>query len=481
MKRNGAFVLAAALAASGLSACGGTAAPAAPPASTVTTVSTQQVSGSPIAHVIVVVMENRTPDNLFCTAGTLLSPGGTAVGPFPGMQLSCPLATNAAAWTSLASPADPNHSYPELVAEWDGGKLDGFAADPVTVFGSTSPAKPIPGFTNTYVPPNETPVYALLAATYSSAAYMFSSALVPTFPGHQYLFAGQSGASDDPTSSVWGCDAPAGSLVSTFGTGNAAGPSVFPCFDYQSIADLMIAKNVTWAYYTGEPLTTDGNTDAVSAIKHLRNGAAFANVISPPDAVDSALQNCRLPSVSFVTPPAFASDHSGTLSAGGPGFVGDIYINLLQTKLQAQTQCQYLNNTAMILTWDDSGGWYDHVAPPTDPMTGRPFGFRVPLVVISPYANHPASAPVFVSQNNYFTFGSILRYIEDNFGLGSLGLQDAESIDLNTGNPATSLFNYAQTPIKPISGLLLQTVQRSIQGAKATNRTPVGTPVDSDR
>ncbi len=224
-------------------------------------------------------MENRTPDNLFCTAGTLLSATGTTVQPFPGMQLSCPGATNAATWTSLASPADPGHSYPELVAEWDNGKLDGFLADPVSVTGSTAAAAPIPGFTNTFVPPNETPVYAELAATYASAAYMFSSALVPTFPGHQYLFAGQSGASDDPTSNVWGCDAPANSLVTTFGVGNAPGPSVFPCFDYQTIADEMNSAGITWAYYTGAPLTTDGNEDAVSAIKHLRYGPLFSNVI----------------------------------------------------------------------------------------------------------------------------------------------------------------------------------------------------------
>ncbi len=182
-----------------------------------------------------------------------------------------------------------------------------------------------------------------------------------------------------------------------------------------------------------------------------------------------------------MTPPAFASDHSGTLSAGGPGFVGDIYENLLQTSLQSNPACQYLNNTAIILTWDDSGGWYDHVAPPTDPQTGRPFGFRVPLIVISPYANHPSTTPIFVSQKNYFSFGSILRYIEDNFGLPSLGLQDYESTDLNTGSPTTSLFNYSETPVKPISGILLTSFKRAVSTSLATNRTPPGTPVDDDK
>ena len=174
MKSFGLAVLAL-LSAAALSSCsGGNASAPAPlvfatPGPTAPPSSGQQVSGSPIAHVIVVVMENRTPDNLFCTGGTLFSATGTTVQPFPGMQLSCPGSTNAAAWTSLASPADPGHSYPQLVSEWDNGRLDGFLADPVSILGSTAAPAPIPGFTNTYVPPNETPVYATLAATYASA------------------------------------------------------------------------------------------------------------------------------------------------------------------------------------------------------------------------------------------------------------------------------------------------------------------------
>lgn len=484
MKRVPVFTLGSLLLALGLAACGGGTNAVAIPATATggATQSANQVAGSPIAHVIVVIMENRTTDNLFCTGFPAILAPSQAGQPFPGMNLKCP-PLSAATQTSLASPADPDHSYPQLVAEWDGGKLDGFAADPINIFGAAPPDKPIPGFTNTVVPPNETPIYQILAATYASAAYMFSSALVPTFPGHQYLFAGQSGAADDPTTTVWGCDAQTGSLVSTFGTGNAPGPPVFPCFDYQTLGDLLTTKNVSWSYYTGEPLTSDGNEDAVDAIRHLRFGTTFTtNVESPSDRVNADIQNCKLPSVSFVTPPAFASDHSGSLSAGGPGFVGTIYTNLLQTKFSnGGIGCQYTNNTAIILTWDDSGGWFDHVPPPIDAQTGRPFGFRVPLIVISPYANHPAAVPIFVSQQQYFTFGSIIKYVEDNFNLGSLGMQDAESTDLNTGNQMTSLFNYAQTPIPPISGILLENFKRSIVTAQNTNRTPAGMPVDDDK
>jgi phospholipase C len=471
VKNAGLFPCALLSAGIALASCsGGTSAPpVAQVASTATTVSTQQVAGSPIAHVIVLVMENRTPDNLFCQG----NPAENNT-PFPGMNLKCLTTTT----TSLASPVDPEHTYPGLVKEWDNGNLDGFATDPVDIIGGAQGAS-LPGFTYTVAPANEVALYSTLAATYASSDTMFSSGLVPTFPGHQYLFAGQSAASDDPASTYWGCNAPAGSTVTSFGAGNTVGPLVNECADYQTIADLMNAKGVSWRYYTGAPNTVDGNTDAVEYVNHLYTSPQFnTNVVTPPDAIDGAIQNCQLPSVSFVTPPAFASDHSGTLSAGGPGFVGDIYLNLIQTLQQSQPACQYLNNTAIILTWDDSGGWYDHVPPPIDAQTGRPYGFRVPLIVISNYANHPSTVPIFVSHNNYFTFGSILKYIEDNWNLGTLGTQDSEATDLNTGNVMTSLFNYAQKPIAPIA---VDTVRGYVTTAQSTERTPAGTPVDDDK
>ncbi len=439
----------------------------------------QQISGSPIAHIIVVTMENRTPDNLFCTAFPALVNPSLAGTPFPGMDLNCPGATSSAAWQSLASPIDPGHSYQQLVAEWDNGKLDGFALDPVYQFGSSTPVT-IPGFATTYVPPNETIIYSTLAATYATADRMFSSGLTASFPGHQFIFAGQSGAADNPQTSVWGCDAPANALAPTFGPNNTAGPGAFPCYDYRTVGDLLDAKGVSWRYYTGTPGTQDGNIDAVGAIRHLRYGPDFgSHVVSPPDAISTDLQNCTLPSVAFVNAPALSSDHSGTLSAGGPGWVGQLYLQWLQTKYNTIPNCQYLNNSAIVLTWDDSGGWADHVVPPTDPQTGRPYGFRVPLIVISPYANHPSAAPVFVSHVP-FTFGSIVRFIEDNFSLGSLGEQDAESADLNTGD-LTGMFNYNQKPIPPIAGLLVQDFQRQVATSKTTIHTPPGTPVDDDK
>ncbi len=434
-------------------------------------------NGSPIAHVIVVSMENRTPDNLFCTAyPALLNPSDYGQ-PFPGMDLQCPPA-DPAYWTSLASPFDPGHSYLELVAEWDNGALDGFTNDPVYTL--TGQQISIPGFAQTVVPPNETPIYSLLASTYVTGDRMFSSGLVPSFPAHQYMFAGQSIAADSPNGMPWGCDAPPSELVSTFGPNNTLGSPVYPCFDYASLAELLDTAGIGWKYYTDRPRTVGGNIDAIGAIRHLRFGTDFAQHVRFPEvAVESAISRCRLSAVSFVNAPTFASDLSGTLSAGGPSFVGGLYLVLAETVLQHRAACRYYNDTAVVVTWDDSGGWSDHVAPALDPQTGRPFGLRVPIMVLSPYANHPSSDPIYVAHDT-FTFGSILRYIENTFKLGSLGLQDSEATDLNSGD-AGALINYNQPPIPPLTELARKRLLQYVKRARASIHVATGAQYDADK
>jgi phospholipase C len=294
------------------------------------------------------------------------------------------------------------------------------------------------------------------------------------------MFAAQSIASDSPDAMPWGCDAPSSELVSTFGPNNTLGPPVYPCFNYASLADLLDTAGVTWKYYTDRPRTNGGNIDAIEAIQHLSSGTDFAQHVRFPEvAVESAISRCKLSAVSFVNAPTFASDLSGTLSAGGPSFVGGLYLVLAETVAQRRSACRYYNDTAVVVTWDDSGGWSDHVAPALDPQTGRPFGLRVPIMVLSPYANHPSSYPVYVAHDT-FTFGSILRYIENNFNLGSLGLQDAEATDLNSGD-AGALINYNQPPIPPLMELARKRLLREVQRSKASIHASSGAQSDVDK
>lgn len=393
-------------------------------------------AGSPIEHVIVVIQENRTTDNLFngfpgadtVTAGTDHKGNPVTLQP-QGLE-----------WEY-----DPSHSHPSLATEYDGGKMNGFDldtcdSDPLNLAGGCTPPK---DFAYSFVPPAEVTWYWLLAGKfdfagkgYGFADRMFSSRQVPSFPGHQFLVAGQTPAAGDPwgtgakgLASIWGCDAPK-SHVAEFGKSYSA-PLVqgVPCYDYQSIADLMDAKGVSWRYYTGAIGTVDGGISAFDAIKRVRYSGDWVNVVTPMTQILSDIQNGTLPQVSFVTPPFAASDHGATLSAGGPAWVMSLYAALTENPA-------LYKSTTMLVTWDDSGGWYDHVAPPHD--TFGPLGFRVPLIAVSPYARQKVSHVT-------HTFGSVLHYIEKNFALGTLHQEDEHSDNLS------DMFNYKQTPIAPIA------------------------------
>jgi phospholipase C len=396
------------------------------------------VKGSPIEHVIVIIQENRTMDNMFNEfpgADTVTS-GKNSRGDKIALQPE-----------GLEWPYDPDHSHTSLVKEYDGGAMNGFDkdacdSDPITPSGCVPPRN----FTYSYVPPGEVTFLWILGGAFSSlgvgyaiADHMFSDRQVPSFPGHLGLIAGQ-GPADDPIgqgesglSAIWGCDAPKGAKVGEFRSAyDDPLRYVYPCFNYNTIADLMDKKNLSWKYYTGAIGTVDGGIDAYDAIRHIRfcDCADWKSKIDTPmtDIFDD-LQNGTLPQVSFITPPFAASDHGGSLTSGGPAWVTSIYAFLTENpKLYA--------NTAIFVTWDDSGGWYDHVRPPSDKF--GPLGFRVPLLVLSPFARQGL-----ISHKTH-SFGSILHFIEKNWKLGSLGQADASADDLS------DMFDYTQKRIPPV-------------------------------
>jgi len=396
------------------------------------------VKGSPIQHVIVLIQENRTMDNLF--------------NGFPGAD-TVDKGKNHEGKRVLLQPEglewqfDPSHSHRSLQLEYDGGKMDGFDLDkcdlnPLSSSGCTGVFGPPKDFTYSYVPESEVLFYWILAGFVDHVGYgladrMFSSRQVPSFPGHQYLIAGNTPAADDPEgpgesalAGIWGCDAPQGARVSEFGAAYDDPLHVGrPCYGYRTIADLMDAKGITWKYYTGAVGTNDGTISAFDAVRRIRYGKDWSrNVVSPMTQIMTDIENDTLPQVSFVTPPGPASDHAGFLTSGGPAWVTSVYIYLTEQK-------KLYGNTAMFVTWDDSGGWYDHVRPPKDAF--GPLGFRVPLIAISPYARQAISGKT-------HDFGSILHFIEKNWDLGTLGQQDLTADDLS------DMFDYRQKPIPPV-------------------------------
>jgi phospholipase C len=197
--------------------------------------------------------------------------------------------------------------------------------------------------------------------------------------------------------------------------------------------DLLDRKSFSWRYY--QERLGAGLWEAPDAILHLRNSKEFATrVVAPPKTILTDIAAGRLADVVWVTPTGKASDHAGVTNGTGPSWVASV--------VNAIGESPYWNHTAIFLTWDDWGGWYDHVAPPQ--YNSYELGFRVPLVVISPYAKQH-----YVSHVQH-EFGSMLKFVEETFGLPSMGTTDVRSDDLSDCFD----FNQAPTTFKPIEAPL---------------------------
>jgi len=372
-------------------------------------------SGSPpassqkIKHIVVIMQENRTTDNLFNGfpgADTVQS--GTSYGKTVTLQA-----------VPFEQGTDVDHSHTGWWTDWDNGLMDGFTHKGVTY--------PIANLPYAYVPQSETVPYWKLAEAFTFGDRMFQSNTGPSFVAHQYMIAGQSATADEnPTNTPWGCDGPATNRVALLGPNGTDLPGVFPCFDYQTMADILDANGVTWRYYAPADTASGGIWSAYQAIHHIRYGSDWTNnVISPNTHVLTDIQNGILAQVTWIVPAASYSDHAGAgLTDEGPDWVASI-VNEIGAS-------QYWDSTVIFISWDDWGGWYDHVNPPQVDAMG--LGFRVPLIVVSPYAKHG-----YISHVEH-EFSGFLRYTEEVFNLPNLGTRDVSADDF------ADCFDYTQTP-----------------------------------
>jgi phospholipase C len=381
------------------------------------------------SHIVMVVQENRTPDNLFGSNPTF-EPGvdiGTSglnsknqtvpitAGPFVGCY-------------------DLGHTHASFVKEYVGGKMNGFDKVPVhsskgCALGTTGPAyRYVDNSTGSVQP------YFDLAMQYGFANRMFQTNQGPSFPAHQFLVSGTSSltdtnplfAAENPHdgSKNAGCGAPPGSWVYTINSKGQYG-TAFPCFQRSSIMDLLDAAKLTWRYYSPNPQVL---WDAPAALTSYYQST---NVMLKPSQVLTDIKACNLADVVWVTPTGLASDHPSGSNGTGPAWVSSI-VNAIGSNPACPNGEVYWKNTAILITWDDWGGWYDHVAPPPIPATGwgqsYVYGFRVPLLVVSAYT------PAGYVDDATHDFGSMLRFAESNFGLSLIGtgyFADAYADDLS--------------------------------------------------
>ena len=367
-----------------------------------------------IAHVVIIVQENRTPDNLFhgLPNAEIANSGLNSHGKMVPLR---PVA--------LRSTIDLQHTHSGFETEYANGRMNGFDRARSGCNGNCPP----PGVrAYSYVRPADAAAYLIMAERYAFADHMFQSNEGPSFPAHQYIISGTSTpvagsrfrASENPGGSVpgkkGGCDSPPGTSVKLIDLNGREGGRAFPCFERPTLADLLEARNHTWRYY--QEYSGPGFWNAFDAIEHLWKRPDFAaHVVSPSATILNDIASGRLADVSWVMPPGVASDHGGWSNGTGPSWVASV-VNAIGTS-------RYWNDTVIFITWDDWGGWYDHVAPPV--RDSYELGFRVPLIVVSPYAK-----PGYVSHRVH-EFGSILKFVEHLYGLGSMGTSDARADDLN--------------------------------------------------
>jgi phospholipase C len=371
-----------------------------------------------IKHVVIVVQENRSFDDMFQG--------------YPGAN-TVPSGKNSQGKTIPLKPVSLklvyaiDHSAEAMFTACDGtGKLPGThcrmdAFDKEESFGG--PQNP----QYAYVPHNESKPYWDMAHEWVLGQDFHPSQVDESFVSHQYIIAGQAASSVDvPLGPLWGCDGGARDTVETLKSNRTFGPPQTACFDYKTLGDEVDDASLTWRFYTSPVKTPMGGFwSGYQAIKHIRYGPDWKNVVNPQKKFLTDVAGGTLANVTWITPTCEESDHTQCGGGFGPSWVSSI--------VNAVGHSKFWDSTAIFVFWDDWGGLYDHVPPKFVGFDG--LGFRTSLLVISPYAKQN-----YISSKLY-EHGSILRFTEDVFGLPQLSASDTRAT-----SPAGDCFDFTQKP-----------------------------------
>ncbi len=414
---------------------------------------------SKIQHIIFIVQENHSFDNYFGTyPGANGLPQGVSIPINPDLKASGSVqpfhldvaspvwivgdelppgvsdpdqlgtandgSTGAFAFYNESIAGDLNHSWLVAHAAYDNGKMDGFVAAERSTL------------TMGYYDRNDILYYWDYADNYVLDDNFFSSLMGPSFPNHLYIASGTNGPVTD-FNAPWILQ---GGVVNNPGPAfNWKGVSL----DWSTLAQELSQSSMPWVWYDGKvnplnpdiwdvlPLFTYFQNNPSQLRQHVRNTRYFV----------SDIQSGSLPAVAWIIPgawrppnwPAACSDSATSEHPPARSDCGMDYVSYLVNQVM---QSQYWQSTAIVITWDDYGGFYDHVPPPQIDAYGE--GFRVPTLVISPWAKHH-----YIDHTQY-EFGSLLRLAEANFNLPTLGTRDVASNDMMNS------FNFAQAPQSPL-------------------------------
>jgi phospholipase C len=396
---------------------------------------------SVLKHIVFIVKENRTFDVYFGAYNKHGADGSTQVKLSNGT-------TVAAGHLPDSTPLDICHGWKCTLSDMNFGKMNHFDTDPsCTANGQFICAEQMNG--------TDLPNYYSYADHFVLGDRFFSSITATSFPNHLYTIAGTSGGVISQallgTSGKIevGCRADQGTTaqqLDEFGNVTAQ----YPCYDYTTLGDLLTSAGVSWKSYA------PGNIayNAYNAINHIYNDSTTWNATYAPDTqFVTDVQNGNLPSVSWLVTLG-GNEHPPISTCMGQ--------NWAVQEINAVMQSKYWTTepTAIIMTWDDFGGFYDHVTPPSVDMYG--LGPRVPLLIISPYAK-----PGYVTHTT-MEASSVLKFIEERFGLPSLGNRDLVVNDISDA------FNFSQSPNPPL--VLNQTSCPFVSSAETFPAQKIGTP-----
>jgi phospholipase C len=381
----------------------------------------------PIKHVVVIVKENHTFDNYF---GSFPGAEGTTTAVTSNGVIPVPEAPD-------KTPRDMCHEHACALSDWDNGKMDGWDS----VSGTS-----VNGDNLAYAQylEKDIPNYWQYARNFTLGDHFFANVLGPSFPGHTFVLAAQAGwAFNNPNTQVywpyWGCDQASSTLVPTEDEQSCSEKDVFPCFKIPSVPDVL-PQGVDWKFYGSNFYLLPEVWSMFDAIDPVRHGSGWSNVVVDSQ-FKSDIDNKKLPAVVFLVNQDFADEHPniGGVCTGENWTVD--HINMIM-------QSDYWKDTAIIFTMDDFGGWYDHVPPPRQYgcNTSQPYGlgFRLPLIVISPYAKKGFVFKDVAEQ------ASIPRFIERVFG-STQTLHDLDPAAQDKGaNDLFGAFDFTQAPLPPL-------------------------------
>lgn len=367
---------------------------------------------SKIQHIIVIDKENRSFDEMF---GRFPGADGATTAKLPNGQ-TVPL-TRATDHLLL----DINHDRASALAAVDGGKMDGFSRLQGAVQNGVDAA-----LTQFY--PSDIPGYWQYAKNYTLDDRFFSSILAPSYPNHLVLIAG-TGANTianpiNTQGNSWGCDAGVHAAVKVL---QPSGKTryVRPCFNMTTVVDRLNAAKVSWKFYGPLRYQSGYVWNALDYVRHVRYSRYWnRNVVSGERFVNDA-KSGALPAVSWLNMSWDLSEHPPWSMCLGEKWS--------ERMINAVMNGPDWSSSVIVLTWDDFGGFYDHVPPPSNGPLG--LGPREPTIIISPFARAGTV------DHTQYDYNSILRLIEDRYKLPALTGTDA------TANSLANSLNMSQKPL----------------------------------